>query len=128
MSKAKTILIVEDEKDLVTLIRYRLEKKKFHVLAASDAETGLELARRSKPDLILLDVALPKMDGFEFLRKMRSKIHIPIILLSAKANETDRALGLKLGADDYVVKPFSFEALLPRIAAQLHRRPGGSST
>src|ERR1700751_5565173 len=99
MTKEK-ILIVEDEKDLVRLIRYNLEKENFHVTTARDAETGLKLARKTKHDLILLDIMLPKMDGLEFLRTIRPECSIPIILLSAKRSEMDRILGLKLGADD----------------------------
>ena len=120
MTKEK-ILIVEDEKDLVRLIRYNLEKEKFHVTAARDAETGLKLARKSKPDLILLDIMLPKMDGLEFLRTIRPELNIPIILLSAKRSEMDRILGLKLGADDYIVKPFSLGELHARISGHLRR-------
>jgi DNA-binding response OmpR family regulator len=118
------ILIVEDEKDLVKLIRYNLEKEKFRVTTARDAETGLKLARKSKPDLILLDIMLPKMDGLEFLRTIRPEVQIPIILLSAKRSEMDRVLGLKLGADDYMVKPFSVNELQARIAGHLRRRAG----
>jgi len=116
------ILIVEDEKDLVKLIRYNLEKEKFKVTSARDAETGLKLARKSKPDLILLDIMLPKMDGLEFLRTIRPEVQIPIILLSAKRSEMDRILGLKLGADDYMVKPFSVGELQASIAGHLRRR------
>jgi DNA-binding response OmpR family regulator len=118
------ILIVEDEKDLVKLIRYNLEKEKFRVTTARDAETGLKLARKNKPDLILLDIMLPKMDGLEFLRTIRPEVQIPIILLSAKRSEMDRVLGLKLGADDYMVKPFSVNELQARIAGHLRRRAG----
>jgi len=118
------ILIVEDEKDLVKLIRYNLEKEKFRVTTARDAETGLKLARSAKPDLILLDIMLPKMDGLEFLRTIRPEVQIPIILLSAKRSEMDRVLGLKLGADDYMVKPFSVNELQARIAGHLRRRAG----
>ena len=118
------ILIVEDEKDLVKLIRYNLEKEKFRVTSARDAETGLKLARKSKPDLILLDIMLPKMDGLEFLRTIRPEMQIPIILLSAKRSEMDRILGLKLGADDYMVKPFSVGELQARIAGHLRRHAG----
>jgi len=125
MTKEK-ILIVEDEKDLVRLIRYNLEKEKFHVTAARDAETGLKLARKNKPDLILLDIMLPKMDGLEFLRTIRPECSIPIILLSAKRSEMDRILGLKLGADDYIVKPFSLGELQARISGHLRRRAGAS--
>lgn len=127
MTKTKEkILIVEDEKDLVKLIRYNLEKEKFRVTCARDAETGLKLARKSKPDLILLDIMLPKMDGLEFLRTIRPEVEIPIILLSAKRSEVDRILGLKLGADDYMVKPFSVGELQARIAGLLRRHAGGT--
>jgi DNA-binding response OmpR family regulator len=123
MTKTKEkILIVDDEKDLVKLIRHNLEKEKFHVTAARDAETGLKLARKTKPDLILLDIMLPKMDGLEFLRTLRPEVSIPIILLSAKRSEMDRILGLKLGADDYMVKPFSVGELHARISGHLRRR------
>jgi DNA-binding response OmpR family regulator len=127
MTKEK-ILIVEDEKDLVRLIRYNLEKEKFHVTAARDAETGLKLARKNKPDLILLDIMLPKMDGLEFLRTIRPECSIPIILLSAKRSEMDRILGLKLGADDYIVKPFSLGELQARITGHLRRRSGSNGS
>jgi DNA-binding response OmpR family regulator len=126
MPKEK-ILIVEDEKDLVRLIRYNLEKEKYQVTAARDAETGLKLARKSKPDLILLDIMLPKMDGLEFLRTIRPECDIPIILLSAKRSEMDRILGLKLGADDYIVKPFSLGELHARITGHLRRRSGSGN-
>src|SRR3569832_649232 len=123
MTKEK-ILIVADEKDLVRLIRYNLEKEKFHVTAARDAETGLKLARKNKPDLILLDIMLPKMDGLEFLRTIRPECSIPIILLSAKRSEMDRILGLKLGADDYIIKPFSLGELQARINGHLRHHAG----
>jgi DNA-binding response OmpR family regulator len=122
MTKTKEkILIVEDEKDIVKLIRYNLEKEKFRVTSAHDAESGLTIARKSKPDLILLDIMLPKMDGLEFLRTIRPEVQIPIILLSAKRSEMDRILGLKLGADDYMVKPFSVGELQARVAGHLRR-------
>lgn len=124
MQTKEKILIVEDEKDLVKLIRYNLEKEKFRVSSARDAETGLKLARKSKPDLILLDIMLPKMDGLEFLRTIRPEVDIPIILLSAKRSEMDRILGLKLGADDYMVKPFSIGELQARITGHLRRHAG----
>ncbi|MDD5305510.1 MAG: response regulator transcription factor [Elusimicrobia bacterium] len=121
MQTKEKILIVEDEKDLVKLIKYNLEKEKFRVSSARDAETGLKMARQSKPDLILLDIMLPKMDGLEFLRTIRPEVDIPIILLSAKRSEMDRILGLKLGADDYMVKPFSIGELQARINGHLRR-------
>jgi len=127
MQTKEKILIVEDEKDLVKLIRYNLEKEKFQVTAARDAETGLKMVRKSKPDLILLDIMLPKMDGLEFLRTIRSEVSIPIILLSAKRSEMDRILGLKLGADDYMVKPFSIGELQARISGHLRRHAGAET-
>ncbi len=128
MTTAKEkILIIEDEKDLVKLIRYNLEKEKFRVTTARDAETGLKLARKTKPDLILLDIMLPKMDGLELLRTLRPEVEIPIILLSAKRSEMDRILGLKLGADDYMVKPFSIGELQARITGHLRRRANAAA-
>lgn len=124
MLTKEKILIVEDEKDLVKLIRYNLEKEKFRVTSARDAETGLKMARKTKPDLILLDIMLPKMDGLEFLRTIRPEVDVPIILLSAKRSEMDRILGLKLGADDYMVKPFSIGELQARISGHLRRHAG----
>ena len=121
MVTKEKILIVEDEADLVKLLRHGLEKEKFRVTSAKDAETGLKMVRKEKPDLILLDVMLPKMDGLEFLRTIRSEVDIPILLLTAKRSEMDRILGLKLGADDYIVKPFSLAELQARIATHLRR-------
>lgn len=115
------ILIVEDEKDFIKLIRYNLEKEKFRVISAGDAETGLALVEKSKPDLIVLDIMLPKMDGLEFLRSVRKDSRIPVILLTAKRSEVDKIIGLKLGADDYMVKPFSVGELQARIEALLRR-------
>jgi two-component system alkaline phosphatase synthesis response regulator PhoP len=115
------ILIVEDEKDLVRLIRYNLEKEHFRVISAGDAETGLEMARKNKPDLIILDIMLPKMDGLDFLRNLRKESQVPVMFLTAKRSEVDRILGLKLGADDYVVKPFSVGELNARVEAVLRR-------
>jgi DNA-binding response OmpR family regulator len=114
------ILIVDDEKDLVKLIRYNLEKR-FRVTSVGDAETGLKKAAEFKPDCIILDIMLPGMDGLEFLRALRRDSKTPVILLSAKRSETDRILGLKLGADDYVVKPFSVGELEARVEGLLRR-------
>jgi len=122
MQTKEKILIIEDEKDIAKLIRYNLEKEKFQVRVAHDAETGLQLARKSRPDLILVDIMLPKMDGLDFLRAIRPDFDAPIILLSAKRSENDRILGLKLGADDYMIKPFSVLELQARIATHLRRR------
>ena len=121
MVTKEKILIVEDEPDLVRLLSHNLKKEHFRVSAARDAESGLKMARKEKPDLILLDVMLPKMDGLEFLRTIRAEVDIPILLLTAKRSEMDRVLGLKLGADDYIVKPFSLGELQARIEGHLRR-------
>ena len=121
------ILIVEDEKDLVRLIRYNLEKERFRVISTGDAESGLQLARKAKPDLIILDIMLPKMDGLDFLRQLRKESMVPVMFLTAKRSEVDRILGLKLGADDYVVKPFSVGELNARVEAVLRRFKGSKA-
>jgi two-component system alkaline phosphatase synthesis response regulator PhoP len=115
------ILLVEDEKDIVRLLKYNLEKQGHQVLAAGDGKTGLALARKEKPDLILLDLMLPEIDGIEVCRTLRKESKVPIIMLTAKKEEIDRILGLELGADDYVVKPFSVRELSARIKAVLRR-------
>jgi DNA-binding response OmpR family regulator len=118
---AKRILIVEDEKDIAKLLRYNLEKEGYETLSAADGETGLSLARQSKPDLIILDLMLPKMDGIEICRILRQESNVPIIMLTAKKEELDRILGLEIGADDYITKPFSVRELLARIKTILRR-------
>jgi DNA-binding response OmpR family regulator len=119
------ILVVEDEKDLVKLLRYNLEKESYRVSAAGDGETGLALFRKEKPDLVMLDLMLPKLDGFEFCKIVRSESKTPILMVTAKTDEVDRVLGLELGADDYVTKPYSVREVLARIKAIL-RRAGGA--
>jgi DNA-binding response OmpR family regulator len=121
MPLKEKILVIEDEKDLVKLIRYNLEKESFRVISAGDAETGLTMARKQRPDLIILDIMLPKMDGLDFLRALRKESQVPVVLVTAKRSELDRILGLKLGADDYVVKPFSVGELHARVEALLRR-------
>ena len=116
-----SILVIDDEKDLVRLLRHNLEKAGYRVASAPSAEAGLKQLRKSEPDLLILDVMLPGMDGLEFLRALRRESDVPVILLSAKHAEIDRVLGLKLGADDYVVKPFSLDELLARVAARLRK-------
>ena len=120
MNKGK-ILIVEDEKDLVRLLQYNLENEGFKVTRAGDAESGLALLRKLKPDLVILDIMLPKMDGLEFCRVVRQETQVPIIFLTAKKSEMDRILGLKLGADDYITKPFSVGELVARVQAIFRR-------
>ncbi|MFA6318972.1 MAG: response regulator transcription factor, partial [Elusimicrobiota bacterium] len=115
------ILVVEDQKDILRLISANLEKDGFRVLASADGSKALGLALRRKPELIVLDVGLPGMDGFELCRRLREKSQTPVIFLTAKGGEVDRILGLRLGADDYMVKPFSVGELLARVHAILRR-------
>ncbi len=115
------ILIVEDDKDLNKLLKYNLEKEGYRVSAANNGEAGLALFQKEKPDLVVLDVMLPKLDGFEFCRIVRKDSKAPIIMLTAKVDEVDRVLGLELGADDYVTKPFSVRELLARVKGILRR-------
>lgn len=115
------ILIVEDEKDLVKILRYNLEKEGYKVKSASDGETGLAMFRKETPDLVILDIMLPKLDGFEFCKIVRQASKTPILMLTAKKDEVDRILGLELGADDYVTKPFSVREINARVKAILRR-------
>lgn len=120
----KTILIVEDETDMREMIRLRLKKEGFDVLAADSGEAGLALALERRPDLILLDLMLPVMSGIEVLRKLKLEhavARIPIVIISARGEESDIVVGLELGADDYVTKPFSMAVLLARVNAQMRR-------
>jgi len=115
------ILVIDDEIEIVELVRDYLEREGFGVITAGDGQTALATARREKPDLILLDIMLPKIDGFEVCRQLRGEMVAPIILLSAKGQEVDKILGLGLGADDYVTKPFSPGELVARVKAHLRR-------
>ena len=119
-----TVLVVDDEKDLVELVRYHLEKEGLTCLEACDGETALHLTRERNPDLIVLDLMLPGVDGLEVCRKLRKDpktASVAIIMLTAKADEVDRIVGLEMGADDYMVKPFSPRELLARVKAVLRR-------
>ena len=118
---AKTILVVDDEERLVSLVKAYLEQGGFRVVTAKDGRNALFIARQEKPDLILLDVMMPEMDGHEFMRLHRQERNTPIILLTAKIEEDDKVIGLELGADDYVTKPFSPRELLARVRAVLRR-------
>lgn len=115
------ILIVEDDKDLNKLLKYNLEKEGYRVSSANNGESGLALFQKEKSDLVVLDVMLPKLDGLEFCRIVRKDSKTPIIMLTAKVDEVDRVLGLELGADDYVTKPFSVRELLARVKGILRR-------
>ena len=122
-----TILLVEDEMTLSETLRYNLEREGYSVLVASDGVQGLELARRERPDLVILDVMLPRLDGFSVCRILRQESDVSILMLTARQDEVDRIAGLELGADDYVSKPFSLGELLARVRAIMRRtdrRPG----
>ena len=116
-----TILLVEDEPTLLTTIAYNLRREGHRVLTAADGEAALEAAAEG-PDLVVLDVLLPKIDGFEVCRRIRQHSAVPIIMLTSKTDEVDRVVGLELGADDYLTKPFSMRELLARVKALLRRR------
>lgn len=116
-----TILLVEDEPILADTLRYNFEHEGYTVLSASDGVKALELARQNQPDLLILDVMLPRLDGFSVCRILRGESDVPIIMLTARQDEIDRIAGLELGADDYVVKPFSLGELLARVRAILRR-------
>ncbi len=122
------VLVVDDEKDIVRLVRYNLEKEGYEVLSATDGEAGLASARREKPDLIILDLMLPKMDGFHVCRTLREESSVPILMLTARKEEVDRVLGLELGADDYLIKPFSVRELAARVKTILRRAHAAPDT
>ena len=117
----KTILVVDDEERITDLLRAYLEQAAYRVLTAGNGRSGLELARADKPDLIVLDLMMPEMDGVECLRLLRAEQATPVILLTARVEDEDKVLGLELGADDYVTKPFSPRVLLARIRAVMRR-------
>ena len=118
---AAKILIVDDEKNIVDILRFNLQKEGFETMEAYDGREAIEKAIRLKPDIILLDVMLPVFDGFTVCRKLRERIQTPIIMLTAKEEEVDKILGLEMGADDYVTKPFSPRELIARIKSNLRR-------
>lgn len=115
------VLVVDDEKPIAEILQYNLEEEGFAVLVAYDGEEALRLAFQERPDIILLDIMLPRLDGFSVCRQIRQKMDIPIIMLTARETEIDKVLGLELGADDYVTKPFSIRELLARVKAALRR-------
>jgi two-component system alkaline phosphatase synthesis response regulator PhoP len=121
MDMQTTILVVDDEPAIVDVLTYNLEKAHYRVLVARDGLEALEQTRRQKPDLIILDLMLPGMDGLEVCRAIRREGELPIIMLTARDEEIDRVVGLELGADDYVVKPFSVRELMARIKTVLRR-------
>jgi len=119
---ARKILVVDDEKNIVDIVAFNLHKEGYEVIVARDGEMCLEAFEKENPDLILLDIMMPKMDGLEACRRIREKSQVPIIMLTARAEEVDKVLGLELGADDYVVKPFGVRELLARVKANLRRK------
>jgi two-component system alkaline phosphatase synthesis response regulator PhoP len=126
-----TILVVDDETNILELIKFNLEKEKFRVITASDGISGLTMAQEYMPDLIILDIMMPDKDGFEVCRTLRAKKNTavtPIIMLSAKGELMDKVIGLEMGADDYITKPFSTRELLARVKANLRRREFNNNT
>jgi DNA-binding response OmpR family regulator len=122
----RRVLVIEDEANLAEALRYSLEAEGYHVMAAADGLHGLELARTGSPDLVILDVMLPGMDGLELCRLLRRESDVPVLMLTARGEEVDRVVGLELGADDYVTKPFSMRELLARVRALLRRPRAGA--
>lgn len=120
-SMDKKILVVDDEKPIVEILKLNLQKENYEVYEAYDGEEALLKAKSIQPDLILLDVMLPKMDGFTVCRKIRETSTVPILMLTAREEEVDKVLGLELGADDYITKPFSIRELMARIKANMRR-------
>ena len=117
----KLILIIEDEQPIVDILKFNLQKEGYKVIEAMDGLEGVKLAQTKEPDLILLDLMLPGLDGFGVCRKIREKSNVPIIMLTARDEEVDKVLGLELGADDYMTKPFGVRELLARVKANLRR-------
>ena len=120
MSSEK-ILIIEDEENILEAVKYTLTQEGYDVFTSVDGEDGLEKAQEIKPALVLLDVMLPKMDGFEVCRILRKDLEMPVFMISAKAEEIDRVVGLEMGADDYITKPFSMRELVVRVRNSLRR-------
>ncbi len=122
------ILVVEDDPNLRETLKYNLRQEDYEVAVASDGEQAIEVARKEKPDLIVLDIMLPKISGFEVCRILRKEMTVPILMLTAKADETDKIVGLEIGADDYMTKPFSMREFLARVRAMLRRTKMAAAT
>jgi len=118
---ASKILIVEDDRNLLDTLKYNLRREGYEAVTAADGAEALDVARREKPDLIILDIMLPKLSGFEACRILRKEMTVPILMLTAKSEEVDKIVGLEIGADDYMTKPFSMRELLARLGAMLRR-------
>jgi two-component system OmpR family response regulator len=115
------LLVVEDDPNLLETLKYNLQKESYDVVTAVDGEQAVAIALRERPDLVILDIMLPKMNGFEVCRILRKEMTVPILMLTAKADETDKVVGLEIGADDYMTKPFSMRELMARVRAMLRR-------
>src|SRR5512142_1611504 len=120
-----TILVVDDQSSVRQLLQEYLSEQGFRVVTASDGQMAIYTARHEQPDLVLLDIMMPKMDGYQFLRQFRQERQTPVIIITAREEETDAVLGLDLGADDYVIKPFRMRELMARIRAVMRRIDGG---
>lgn len=116
-----TVLVVEDDSTMLSVLKYNLTKEGYDVFTAADGVEAVETAHKHKPDMVILDIMLPKMSGFEVCRILRKEMTVPILLLSAKNDEIDKVVGLDIGADDYMTKPFSMRELLARVRAMLRR-------
>ena len=124
------LLVVDDDRDIVTTLKIQLEREGYVVLCAYDGEEALSILMRETVHLILLDIMMPRMDGFSAIMKIREKRNIPILIMSAKSEDTDKILGLSIGADDYITKPFNYREVIARVKSQLRRymRLGGVDT
>ncbi len=121
---AQTILVADDEKNIISLIKLYLTKEGFQVETAADGQQALDQARRVQPDLVMLDVMMPQLDGWEVVRRLRAESQVPVIMLTARTDDVDKIVGLELGADDYVTKPFNPRELVARVRAVLRRSQG----
>ncbi len=119
--EVKTILVVDDHPPIIEILNCNLEKEGYRVIEASDGITAVNMALEQKPDLILLDIMLPKLDGLSVCKRIKNSLNVPIIMLTAKDGEIDKILGLELGADDYITKPFSVRELVARVKANLRK-------
>ena len=117
----RKVLIVDDEKNIVDILKFNLKKEGFDTIEAYDGRQALEMVEKEKPDLILLDIMLPEYDGFTVCKRIRQTMNTPILMLTAREEEVDKVLGLELGADDYITKPFSPRELMARVKANLRR-------
>ena len=117
----KTILVVDDEQPIIDILVYNLEKEGYNVIEANDGITAVDVALEKRPDLILLDIMLPKLDGLSVCKRIKNSLNVPILMLTAKDGEIDKILGLELGADDYISKPFSVRELVARVKANLRK-------